>query len=133
MKNFNEICENLIANGAKKIEGLKVVGIKFENFKILTLYFDNDVEAIHHYYDADNDENVYYCSHDKYIKIAVDTFEKLWIKFGCKRPTITGTRIDIIQQKLQPLQEYTSPFLDEGNARVFTHEEILNYIVNIYC
>lgn len=144
-KSYKDICNELVANGAKRIKGLVVKSVKVteqDNYVMVSLTLDKQVEG----YRADENTGVFEKGTTNVIfsssySLAAVIKNNEEIAFAANslvespkgfEVALSGAVIDIIQQPVTADEMYKNPFSTrdvEGVA--FGHDTIINHIVNI--
>lgn len=144
-KSYKDICNELVANGAKRIKGLVVKSVKVteqDTYVMVSLTLDKQVEG----YRADEETGIFEKGMTNIIfsssySLAAVIKNNEEIAFAANslvdnpkgfEVALSGATIDIIQQPVAADEMYKNPFSTRDSDGVaFGHDTIINHIVNI--
>lgn len=144
-KSYKDICNELVANGAKRIKGLVVKSVKVteqDTYVMISLTLDKQVEG----YRADEETGIFEKGMTNIIfsssySLAAVIKNNEEIAFAANslvdnpkgfEVALSGASIDIIQQPVAADEMYKNPFSTRDSDGVaFGHDTIINHIVNI--
>lgn len=139
------ICKQLIVEGAKRINNVKVKNVTADVEKYPRLSFTIDREIPAMIIDAETMEykegltSVFFTSCYA-IAGLIKTYEDYAFlgnllnsqeNFKANEVFLSGSTIDIIQQVYPAGTEVVNPFSNSANPKVYDHDVIINYIVSI--
>lgn len=144
-KSYKDICNELVANGAKRIKGLVVKSVKVteqDTYVMVSLTLDKQVEG----YRADEETGIFEKGMTNIIfsssySLAAVIKNNEEIAFAANslvdnpkgfEVALSGATIDIIQQPVAADEMYKNPFSTKDSDGVaFGHDTIINHVVNI--
>lgn len=146
MENFKEVIKSLIANGAKRFNGVTVKNVKtevFDEYTRVTLVTKEQLPAY-----VSDDNGVTY--HDGFSN---NVFSSTFAIAGTMKENedlswmansiidhpdvlnliLNGSKVDIIVQKVDAKTEYVNPFTTKTNPEptIFENDTYVKYVVNI--
>lgn len=136
MKDFNKACEELIANGGKKLENLEILDVKFdvqESYVKFILEFDFGTIYTANYALLSAMRRNANCNAFIAWYNTIENKDVANLALANELKNIHN-HIDIIQQYAELSEDgfahQINPFTDK--EFVYVHPVVLNYIVNIY-
>lgn len=144
-RTFKDICNEIVANGGKRVKGLTVRSCKIteqENYTMISLTLDKKVRGYRANEDTgifeEGETNVIFSSSYSLASVIKNDPEIAFCANSLvENPrgfevVLSGATIDIIQQSVAADELYKNPFSTrdyEGEA--LGHDTIINHIVNI--
>lgn len=143
-KTTNQIVKELLANGAKKITGVRVrsaIATQKDNYVMVSLTLDKPVPA----YVMDSETNDSVLSESKVIfassysigAILKDSDDTAWAANQLVanpkglEVILAGSKIDIIQEEVGADELYVNPFSSNGEGVAIGHDLFINHVIKI--
>ena len=141
---YDNAIKTLLANGAKKISGIRIKNINFEDKDTYTRVSLTLNKAVRGFISKDNGEtyeegmtNVIFTSLFAIIGAIKEDEELSWMANSLLtspkklNPIFNGAEITIVQQDVASGEEYTNPFSTRTDniPQVYDHDIIINHII----
>ncbi len=139
-----EIIDGLVKNGAKAVNGLVIKNVTVapqDNYVRLGLTLDKPVEG---YVSEDNgvtfkkgETKVIFVSLFSIVSLLKDIDDAAFAaNHFVQHPetmniVLSRAKINILQQHVKAKEEYKNPWSEKQEATVFTHDTIINHVVDI--
>lgn len=144
-RSFKDICNEIVANGGKRIRGIKVRSCKIteqENYTMVSLTLERKVKGYRANEDTgifeEGDTNVIFSSSYSLASVLKNNEDLAFCANtlvenpNAFEVVLSGATIDIIQQPVAADELYKNPFSTSDSEGVnLGHDTIINHVVNI--
>ena len=144
-RTFKDICNEIVANGGKRIKGIKVRSCKIteqENYTMVSLTLERKVKGYRANEDTgifeEGDTNVIFSSSYSLASVLKNNEDLAFCANtlvenpNAFEVVLSGATIDIIQQPVAADELYKNPFSTSDSEGVsLGHDTIINHIINI--
>lgn len=144
-RTFKDICNEIVANGGKRIKGIKVRSCKIteqENYTMVSLTLERKVKGYRANEDTgifeEGDTNVIFSSSYSLASVLKNNEDLAFCANtlvenpNAFEVVLSGATIDIIQQPVAADELYKNPFSTSDSEGVsLGHDTIINHVINI--
>lgn len=144
-RTFKDICNEIVANGGRRIKGIKVRSCKIteqENYTMVSLTLERKVKGYRANEDTgifeEGETNVIFSSSYSLASVLKNNEDLAFCANtlvenpGAFEVVLSGATIDIIQQPVAADELYKNPFSTSDSEGVnLGHDTIINHVINI--